>query len=573
MDSTRGISQSAREMFQEEPDRGHKDLEVSQQENVYSYFQFLVPIEEKDEGKTLTIDILMAYFLVILCIAMQGLALFAIFKSVVVKDFAWQDGVMTVGGKTWGLFSPKGECNDGGSLCLVTNGKYSCAPPSVQLTGRWAELDTDGDGAWSLEEAQASQEVIKCKYAVDPTEVFDVFTNILLKRENLLNIHPDVRSGKKIHKPYFDYIAGDVITCGYANSDMCPNLLKRGFYDAALELNSAPRVGNTTTTALKYCRDLLKPGGTCEELLPSTYSVWKKESVAQCGDPDFDRFVYTHPLNGRSKSLLSVDYSSRQQYEKFQTPLFFVYKFVIVFLWGLVMMSELKTVGNLLQWTAHFPAREGARDLGPKDVISGISKSHRIFNVFIGIVRLMVIAILIWIGTLFLLKSGDYVDLLFDAVAVVFILEFGDILYSKAIRQQLRDEVKAVKPMRFKGKTCSNFLLKRPGLVDLLWVVGLFIVVGFVMSSYYSKVVAPVYDALQCTCIKEGDHCVEAKKFSYDFWYEYWSKVVPDVYRDVEKIMTGTYKSSLHLKSTEIMKTVFHVKHPHHHHYQGLLAA
>merc|ERR1719310_361903 len=95
----------------------------------------------------------MAYFLVILNFFMQGLLLYTIYNEVVVSNIDWQNGIMRYEGKDWNLFAPPpGGCNDGGSLCIRENNTFSCAPPSVQLTGRWAELDTNGDGIWTREE-------------------------------------------------------------------------------------------------------------------------------------------------------------------------------------------------------------------------------------------------------------------------------------------------------------------------------------------------------------------------------------------------------------------------------------
>ena len=123
------------------------------------------------------------------------------------------------------------------------NNTFSCAPPSVQLTGRWNELDTNGDGIWTREEVVKAREALQCKYIVDPEFVFDVFIKFILFREKVLWIHPDVRSGKAIHKAYFTFASADVIMCGYRNAEMCPNLLRRGVFHAPLKHHTAPRVG------------------------------------------------------------------------------------------------------------------------------------------------------------------------------------------------------------------------------------------------------------------------------------------------------------------------------------------
>merc|ERR1719160_1733791 len=114
---------------------------------------------------------------------------------------------------------------------------------------------------------------------------------------------------------------------------MCPNLVQRGFFDAPMQFGTAPRVGTTIDSALKYCNDLLRDGGTCERLLPSTYNVWKIESQAECGSPSYSKFVFRHPKTDLRKSLLSVDYSVREEYELAQNKMFMLFKGILIFLW------------------------------------------------------------------------------------------------------------------------------------------------------------------------------------------------------------------------------------------------
>merc|ERR1719155_459862 len=98
--------------------------------------------------------------------------------------------------------------------------------------------------------------------------------------------------------------------CQYRSKDMCSNLMERGFFHGPLKYGTAPRVGTTIDSALKYCYDLLKDGGTCQRFLPSTYSVWRVASGNQCQAPSYSKFVYENPGNGVKKSMLEVDYEA-----------------------------------------------------------------------------------------------------------------------------------------------------------------------------------------------------------------------------------------------------------------------
>merc|ERR1719428_429908 len=440
---------------------------------------------------------MMAYFLVIMSFFFQGILLYTIFNEVVVENLKWQNGIMKTGHTPLNLFQPPPEgdqCNEGGSLCFAEDGVYTCAPPSVQLTGRWEELDVNGDGVWTREEVLSERKRLKCRYVVDPLEVFDVFHNFLLKRRALLWLHPDVVAGKMIHKPYFEYAMGDLIMCGYRNEEMCPNLLERGVFDAPLEFGTAPRVGTTIDSALGYCRELLRDGGTCQTTLPSTYSVWRIDSAQQCGAEEYEKFTYTHPRDGGIKSLLTVDYAARRAFERSKTPVFLLFKGLIVAIWILAMIYELKNDIIVFTWVLRFPDAEQFGENAVKVVhdprsteddhvmyiIQGITKWHRMTVEMFGI----------------------------------------------------------------------DWLNRRPAVMDTLWLVVAFSIVAIVMHTFYVQISVPVSDSLECACLRKGDKCFEAEAFSSDFWRKYWLKDVPRVFDEIEKMKGGA--SLTRVTSTDV---------------------
>merc|ERR1719443_1304490 len=491
----------------------------------------------------------MAYFLVILNFFMQGLLLYTIYNEVVVANIEWQNGIMRYEGKDWNLFAPPPEgCNDGGSLCFYENNTFSCAPPSVQLTGRWEELDTNGDGIWTRAEVEKAQKALQCKYVVNPVEVFDVFVKFLLAREKIIWIHPDLRAGKAIHKPYFTYAAGDIIMCGYRNEKMCPNLLKRGVFHAPLKHETAPRVGTTIDSALQYCYNLLKPGGMCERTLPSTYGVWKIESGNQCGVQSFEKMVYEHPKSGVKKSMLTVDYEANELFALSKTGLFQIYKTIIIGLWALQMLQELKDITQGLTFCMRFPSdadmtkkgeepvkSETNEDGETKYIIQGITSGHRMTLALLNVLRLILASVLTLVGISYLLKGTDYIGLLMDAVAPVFIIEIANILYNQVLRPEIREQCEGLDPMSV-AMYGIEWLNRRQAIVDIIQLVAILIFTISVMSVYNHDVVEPLSDALECACISRGDKCHEAHRFSYDFWYKYWKEDVPAVFAALDEL-------------------------------------
>lgn len=522
--------------------------EVSPSDNVYSYFLFVVPTEEAKEGSGFTFDIIMSWILAALNFLFQGLLLGTVFNEVVIANQEWQASIIKSDGPSF-LGASTSACNTGGSLCFTENGNYSCAPPSVQLTGRWSELDTDGDGIWTREEVEQAKEDLQCKYIVNPVEVFDVFITFLKSREKILWLHPDVKEGKAIHKAYFNFAAGDIIMCGYRSQEMCANLLKRGVFHAPLKYGTAPRVGTTIDSALKYCYDLLKPGGACQRTLPSTYSVWKISSNEQCGASEYKKFVYTNPGNGVAKSLLEVDYKSREKYEIAKTTVFLIYKTIIIGMWLLAMSVEFKDIIIVATWCIKFPdasqfgdeavQKEEDDDGEAMYTIQGVTKMHRYCVALINFLRFALTATLTYVGISFLMKQTGYIDLLMDAVTLVFIIEIANIIYVQALRPQIREQCESLQPMIVE-MIGIDFLNRRPGLRDMVWFFGIVIAASIVVGTYTAGTVTPLYDALQCACLGKGDNCIEAHKFSYDFWHEYWKDTIPAVFDEVDALKQST---------------------------------
>jgi hypothetical protein len=554
-------------------------------ETVFSYFSLAAPKEYKRYG-VFTLDASMSYLLAIATVLIQATLVYVVYNNVVVENSEWQHGIMNLGvakmkklkeGESWNLFAEGGGgCNNGESLCSLVNGTFSCAPPSVQLIGRWDELDVDKDGDWTREEMMKERETLKCKYVVDPLEIFDMMVLLLKKRRHIIWLHPDVLAGKSIPKAYFTYAMGDIIMCGYRNEDMCGNLLKRGVFDVPLKEGKSPRVGTTINSAMQYCRTMLQPRGTCEVLLPSTYSTWKIESVAQCHKPKYKQFVYTHPKSGKLKSLLEVDYKARLRFARAKTTLFKVYKGFMVGIWILLIISTLRDVWLGFAWINGFPTEEidfqaammktlerenlrldKEREGDTEETVTGITTAHKIALYVINISRVCVLSVLLFVGLSFLGRNTDYIGLLLDGVALVWIVEIAEILYSKVIRVEARNTWMAQKPLIIRPFRTMK-LSMHPALTDWIWLI--VSVVGTVTYIwwYSTVVVEPLYDALECSCVGEGSNCHEAERFSKSFWDHYWRHDVPNSFEQIDKLK--------HSGAAKAVGSLLRRSHHHNHH-------
>lgn len=56
------------------------------------------------------------------------------------------------------------------------------------------------------------------------------------------------------------------------------------------------------------------------------------------------------------------------------------------------------------------------------------------------------------------------------------------------------------------------------------------------MTWNLNQVTLPIYNALTCTCTSSGDECFEAQHFNKPWWDNYWMKVVPGVFKEVDAL-------------------------------------
>lgn len=525
---------------------GEPVVKISPAESVFSFFLFMAPIEELRAPGKITTPKCLAWLVMIIALTLQGVVIYAVWKVIVLGEYGWQLSVVNEAPDS------RGSCWEGQSLCQeLHNGMVTCAPPSVQLAGRWTLLDKNGDGNWTREEAEAAKEDIYCKYHVNPVEVFDVFTTFLINRENIIWIDPAVRAGLGIPKMYFEYAAGDIIMCGYRDSNMCPNLLKKGVFEAPLKHGTVPRVGTTISSALKYCYEMLEEGGICDKTLPSTYTVWKKSSQDQCFGSGFSGFVYKHPETGREKSLLEVSYDATQDYQKAErSTLFMLYKACVILVLVASVFTEAKELIPLGTMIMSYPAASELKsqgkevievDVDPDDDdnvtyrIRGFTAVHRTSVAMVVLARSIMFFVLLLVGVIFLLKETDYLNLILNGLGLLFVVTLPGELYHQLLSPYLRAKVENVVPIEVKMSTagCMDSLNRRPALKDVLWIAVMLVFVVVAMVSYRNAVVAPVTQALKCACLSEGEHCREAISFSGQFWDDYWKNRVPAAIREI----------------------------------------
>lgn len=546
-------------------------MPVPPEEDAYSYLMFTPPIEHRRAKRYMTPLSIFAVVLVVVNFVMQGGLLYVIGQHIMRKHIEWVSSIANLKHHAWyhvmpmpyNLPPPKCRGKDS-PLCFEHGDGLSCSPPSVHLLTNWARLDTDGDGTWSQEEAEEEtlQEQIQCEYDIDlPSLYRDMVTQINASSGLLGRRDTDLLRGSALHKAYLDWYLHKPLLCQYGDQDMCGALFKRGFFDEALRQKSstiALTEFNSTKNALKYCTNLLQY--ECFSILPNSYRVWRSVANQQCGDKVFGQGLYHSPTDGsRAVKMLTVDFKKRREYASTRSVAFRAFLGILLVTFLSVMALELRSISKAFTWCAMFPAdadsssdrligsgavaishslkweREhanlNAMDLDWQDSlrksIFAVRTDHRLVVLAVTVVRALMWCFLMWSGIMFLTGPPRYLDLIFDALSLLFIFQIDELLFNTMLRFELKHDHMTMTEMRVPQWHRGYLPAFLSVVFDGLFFISVIAFACAIVYTYTHNELNPLIHSLECLCSTQGSQCYAAQHYSKTWWDTYWSTTLP----------------------------------------------
>jgi hypothetical protein len=438
------------------------------------------------------------------------------------------------------------------TLCEMHNAKYTCFPPTAKFANQWAKLDSNGDGIWSLEEAEKDANGFENRFKAKPFLVFRAITVGLSDRgamDSNLWVPPEMKAMKAIPKPLFDYWMGDAILCTYADPYICPTLLKRGFFDEAMNPKNNGKNIQDIDAALDYCVWMLKVGGGCEQSFPQIYKLYRARRQMQCGDGSlFNAGLYKNPNNKVDKVYIAqVDYGNLGDHQKAETAEYAFFLFLVLLLWLFALLGEMREMLKLGEYCIVAPVAgdDGGLEVKKKEedgeeieeyTIVGLTPGHRTACACICVIRVMVVIYLGVVGCIFLVMETGYMDLLMNAVALAFILEVDEILFGSIARARTVEDLESVGEIEFETvlptQGCSGWVLQKD-----FWGIIMFPLIAIGLIVFHSLFTTqPVLDALNCACYQLGPQCRDADNYGKEWWDNYWSDTLPAAMKAIQKL-------------------------------------
>jgi len=167
----------------------------------------------------------------------------------------------------------------------------------------------------------------------------------------------------------------------------------------------------------------------------------------------------------------------------------------------------------------------GGVDKQGHHVITRISLAHKCTVSIMFSVRFCLLWYMFHVGSMFLLTNHKYDDLLLNAVALAFIFELPEFLYTFLVSDKMKSDLEGTHTVNYvtalPTSGCGTILLSKS-----LWGTVIIPIVVIVVVYYHHQVTTmPSLRALQCTCFQTGPTCDVANKFSRVWWNSYWKDI------------------------------------------------
>jgi hypothetical protein len=262
---------------------------------------------------------------------------------------------------------------------------------------------------------------------------------------------------------------------------------------------------------------------------------------------EYNKVTYTNPSNHRAKSMLAVDYGVISDFQKSDMDWkFAIFKSCIIACYLLVMFVEIKDIVRFFTFGVNMPTvadDEEVQEVSDPDAtgehdqkynLVGLTRKDKIGVFAFVFIRAIMCTLCIVIGLSFILKTMSVLDLILNALGLLFIAEISGFVFGQMLSPYMKEEFNEAEPVKVAMLGNSSFLLNRqPALKDLMYFVAIIIICITCMVVYKYKVTDPASTALTCACLGKGENCLEAQKFDKDFWTDYWSDDLPNVFATV----------------------------------------
>jgi len=442
---------------------------------------------------------------------------------------------LTSKGRLGMVFAPSGNCARDTSTEISSNPflrsrmigtapqNWNCGPLQPFLMSNVSIVDTNYDGIWT--QIADNNIATSARYAAEFGKganlpmVFDAFMeearkgNFVYQQVGKLSGSQSIAATANFTQIPMTWMKGEqsrITMCNNVDSALCGNLEVRG----SLKINY-PQITSTEKRILA-CRSHVH---WCGEIFGELYKSYTEFAGATCKG--------VSPLWDADQGVILRRYDEADHYNvrvnnrAILSQTYLTFLLLILIIWWLIVLEEARQV---LSWWIVIICIDGGStkvmaetdDDGEKSIeIKSISLCSKILIcIFINGPRTLIIILLAFIGTNFLVIADSFGDLILNSVALGFLIEVDDMLFAGVANEVDKERIKSLQDVKASTSCCASsgthMVSRGTSLILVTFVLSM---AAFQAGSSYllphGKV--DLADAYQCICHAEGRDCIAAQ--------------------------------------------------------------
>eukprot|EP00435_Cladocopium_sp_Y103_P022017 s996_g5.t1 len=452
-------------------------------------------IQKEQNGSPRWSDYRMVSIFLLLNVALQ---LTIAFKINQVTDETYGDvGKALFNGACWRLSSTGQDYigllyPESSAVKDPSNNDFDCVQPLLTLSMFPAELDLNHDGFWTVDDAMEMSR----KLTKRGSNMASNFTNVLERMAKLDLKRPLSRSTEnppRVDMEFFRQNKGRLQMCLPVDPHLCGNLEIQGKLKKILPdlKHGDERVDTCVDNFYSFCLKLL--GGNYKWIHHTTSKL--------CGEKTFS---LKHGINVVSYETVSV---YRGQTDSILGTAFVSFLMLMLFLWGMLMVTEFRAIYNFafVVWKTPSTSNADANFAKIEDskmLVLQIPVAHKYFALFcIALPRFLIGLVILVVGTNFLTSTNNLLDLVLNSTALSFLVEVDEMIHASMLgegfERSVTDQCNVIRVFsEIRGTWQPYALLVFAGLVTA----------GWTAYAYFNpNGLKAIGDGMQCLCHFEGN--------------------------------------------------------------------
>lgn len=389
-----------------------------------------------------------------------------------------------------GTFPPENTYLDCGSLLnnIMNNVDY---------------LDLDTDGNWTAEEAKKLEADAAVASPGRVSTVSSLFDNIKDFMVAEAGAKATANDSRPIPMAWLRDHQTEFTLCEIQDEALCNNLEVRGLLPKLLVDEPSP------DSRINACKDLFDDTGFCTQIFGTRYDWYIAHRASMCGDA-----TYVWDDNMHLNSVIYEEYQHWIGQDSVTSSTFASFLVIILLVWIMLMVAEFH---EILRWilvllavpTVPSTNQPYLEDNDGKVHIHAIPSRHRTFCILmVWLPRASVFVLILIVGTLFLSYAQNYIDLLFNATALGFLIGMDELLYSACSDDDTKRMIEAVEPIEVVSRNPVLAIHQTYFTIFYTFLMFLF-TVFYVYNLYFSLDGKFVFAKdVECLCQVSGDLCL-----------------------------------------------------------------